>query len=362
MIRDLAAALDAWEHDTDVDIVLLDGAGDRGLCAGGDVRGLYEQIIGGRARGHRRLLPRRVRPERAHRRVPQADRRDRRRHHDGRRHRPRRSRRDPRSSPSGRSSRCPRPASASPPTSAAPGCSRRAPGASANTSALTGASMDASDAIYAGFADHFVPVGAPRCAARRARDPRRSRRARPSSCCCSTRRPQPSRLDAARAWIDDAFAADTVAEIVERLRARPEPEAAATADVLGELAPTALAVTLEAVRRARELPDLRAALAQEYGLVLWFATTPARPRGGHPRAGRRQGPLARAGSRRRSPTWHRMPRHPLSRTNRRHRSGADGSDDRGRRGAARGAATRSESRSTGSSSSSPASPRSGSPT
>ena len=40
MIRDLAAALDAWEHDTDVELVLLDGAGERGLCAGGDVRGL----------------------------------------------------------------------------------------------------------------------------------------------------------------------------------------------------------------------------------------------------------------------------------------------------------------------------------
>ena len=30
---------------------------------------------------------------------------------------------------------------------------------------------------------------------------------------------------------------------------------------------------LEAVRRARKLPDLRATLAQEYGLVLWFGTT-----------------------------------------------------------------------------------------
>ena len=103
--------------------------------------------------------------------------------------------------------------------------------------------------------------------------PAQTRRARPNWCCCSTRRPEPSRLRDARAWIDEAFAAETVAEIVERLRARPEPEASATADLLGELAPTALAVTLEAVRRARELPGLRAALAQEYGLVLWFATT-----------------------------------------------------------------------------------------
>jgi enoyl-CoA hydratase len=85
--------------------------------------------------------------------------------------------------------------------------------------------------------------------------------------------PPPSALAAKRDWIDDAFAADTVADIVDRLRARPEAEAATTANVLAQLAPTALAVTLEAVRRARHLPDLRAALAQEYGLVLWFATT-----------------------------------------------------------------------------------------
>ena len=48
MIRDLATALDAWEHDERVHVVLLDGAGERGLCAGGDVRGLWEQIVAGR--------------------------------------------------------------------------------------------------------------------------------------------------------------------------------------------------------------------------------------------------------------------------------------------------------------------------
>ena len=49
-----------------------------------------------------------------------------------------------------------------------------------------------------------------------------------------------------------------VAEIIERLRARPEPEASATADELDALSPTALTVTLAAVRAARELPSLRA--------------------------------------------------------------------------------------------------------
>src|SRR5690606_2706542 len=47
MVEALSAALDRWEDDAEVDIVLLDGSGDRGFCAGGDVRGLYDQITGG---------------------------------------------------------------------------------------------------------------------------------------------------------------------------------------------------------------------------------------------------------------------------------------------------------------------------
>lgn len=74
-------------------------------------------------------------------------------------------------------------------------------------------------------------------------------------------------------WIDDAFAGESVTEIIERLRARPEPGAAEAVAILTQLSPTSLAVTLEAVRRARTLPDLRAALAQEYGLVMWFVTS-----------------------------------------------------------------------------------------
>ena len=49
MIDGLAAALDGWRDDTDVAIVLLTGAGGRGLCAGGDVRGLSAQIRAGEA-------------------------------------------------------------------------------------------------------------------------------------------------------------------------------------------------------------------------------------------------------------------------------------------------------------------------
>jgi enoyl-CoA hydratase len=42
MFRDIDRALDQFEADPAVGLILLEGAGDRGLCAGGDIRALYE--------------------------------------------------------------------------------------------------------------------------------------------------------------------------------------------------------------------------------------------------------------------------------------------------------------------------------
>ncbi len=271
MIRDLAAALDAWEHDTDVELVLLDGAGDRGLCAGGDVRGLAERVNDGRAdesalffreeyalnariaeypkpivaiadgitmgggiglAGH---APIRIVTERSKLAMPETR-------------------------------------IGFTPDVGGTWLLAHAPGRIGEYLGLTGAVMDASDAIYAGFADHFVP--AERLDALRDAFETRADPSSPTELVLLfDETAAPSRLEQAREWIDDAFAADTVAEIVERLRARPEAEASATADLLGELAPTGLAVTLASVRRSRELAGLRDALDQEYGLVMWFATT-----------------------------------------------------------------------------------------
>ncbi len=41
------AALDRFESDPAVTVVMLEGAGERGLCAGGDIRGLYESSKAG---------------------------------------------------------------------------------------------------------------------------------------------------------------------------------------------------------------------------------------------------------------------------------------------------------------------------
>jgi enoyl-CoA hydratase len=271
MVQRLATALDEWQHSADVDVVLLDGAGERGFCAGGDVRGLAEQIRSGDAEaagvffraeyalnariaeypmpvvaiadgvtmgggvglaGHAAV---RVVTERSRLAMPETR-------------------------------------IGFTPDVGGTWLLGHAPGRIGEYLALTGESMDAADAVYAGFADHLVPSDRLPALAEALES-----RADPSSptelVLLFDETPGPSRLEGARDWIDDAFAADSVSEIVGRLRARPEAAASATADALAQLSPVALTVTLESVRRARALPDLRAVLAQEYGLVLWFAAT-----------------------------------------------------------------------------------------
>lgn len=271
MIDAVAAALDAWEHDTDIEIVLLDGAGDRGFCAGGDVRGLYEHIKAGdpeetgvffraeyalNARiaeypkpivvfadgitmgggiglaGHAAI---RIVTERSTLAMPETR-------------------------------------IGFTPDVGGTWLLGRAPGRLGEYLALTGASIDAADALYAGLADHFVP-SANLDGLRDALGTRADPSSPTELVLLFDETPDPPSLSAHREWIDDAFSADTVGGIVQRLRSRPEPEASAAADVLEELSPTGLAVTLEAVRRARGLAGLRATLEQEYALVLWFATT-----------------------------------------------------------------------------------------
>jgi enoyl-CoA hydratase len=47
MTRGIVAALNGFEADPAVSLILLEGSGERGLCAGGDIRGLYESARAG---------------------------------------------------------------------------------------------------------------------------------------------------------------------------------------------------------------------------------------------------------------------------------------------------------------------------
>lgn len=51
MVKAITAALQAWRDDRAIEVVVLDGAGEKALCAGGDVRWLYDKRAEGTAAG-----------------------------------------------------------------------------------------------------------------------------------------------------------------------------------------------------------------------------------------------------------------------------------------------------------------------
>lgn len=268
MIAEITRALVAWRDDSDVQIVLIDGAGERGMCAGGDVRRLHAQIVSGHPErsaeffraeyamnamiaeypkpvvaladgitmgggiglaGHAAI---RVVTERSRLAMPETR-------------------------------------IGFTPDVGGTWLLGRAPGRLGEYFGLTGATMSGADAVYLGFADHFVPSD--RLDALREALAFRADPTSPSEIVLLfDETPEPSQLPAAREWIDEVFSADTVHEILARLHAAGTEEAAATAELLEGLAPTGLAVTLDAVREARALPGLRAALEGEYRRVMWF--------------------------------------------------------------------------------------------
>lgn len=289
MVTALAEVLELWRTDSEVGLVVLDGAGDRGFSAGGDIRelhgfaesGRYEQAhaffraeyrldamiarypkpvvaimdgitMGGGIglTGHASI---RIVTERSKLAMPETR-------------------------------------IGFTPDVGGSWLLANAPGELGVHLALNSRTMDASDAMHAGFADAFVPADRVphllQALAERA-DP-----GTPSEIVMLfDETPGPSSLALARDWVDACYSAPTVPEMVARLRSfargdgasgadaslpkHPlDPDAprhaAAAADELEALSPTALAVTLEAVRRARTLPRLEAALEQEFRAVTWF--------------------------------------------------------------------------------------------
>ena len=140
-----------------------------------------------------------------------------------------------------------------------------APGKVGTYLGLTGARMSGADAIYARFADTYVPskhlvelVDALREADRSTVDEVIAE--------FSIANPA-SELHGIAGEIDEAFAAGTVEAIVEALSRNPSPWAAKTVAGLKTKSPRALKATLAAVRQARTLPSIEAALDVEYRLV-----------------------------------------------------------------------------------------------
>jgi enoyl-CoA hydratase len=128
--------------------------------------------------------------------------------------------------------------------------------------ALTARTASAADAIELGLADAFVPRD-------RIAHLIASLEQLPADeavAALSAEPPTGARASDAP-WIEQAFAHDTVAEILDDLAASAAPAAAETAALIRTKSPTALALTLESLRRARDLPSLEACFNQELTLM-----------------------------------------------------------------------------------------------
>ena len=141
------------------------------------------------------------------------------------------------------------------------------PGETGTHAALTGAHLSGADALFLGLADCFVPSGRlPDLAAALETEEAEAAVARFAE-------PAPaSALAAQQEWIDACYSSDDAGEILRRLRAfggEAAGEAAAAADTIEAKSPTAVKVALESLRRVRGL-SLEQALEQEYRVGLRF--------------------------------------------------------------------------------------------
>ena len=268
MVQDIATALAAWRKDPAVQVIILDGAGGRALCAGGDVISFYDAsprgakpdatyaanfwrdeyrlnaaikhcpkpyvaimdgiVMGGgvglAAHGRYRLVTEKTMvamPETAIGLIPDVG---------------------------------------------GTWLLGHAQGRCGEYLGLTGARMDGSDAIQAGFADCFVPRGEIAALVARLSDDKGGAIDDIMEAAADNPVP-PSKLASAHALISQIFAEDTVEAMHQMALGTTDPLAQRVASDLASKSPKALKLALAAIRQARSTPTLEAALTVEYRLV-----------------------------------------------------------------------------------------------
>ncbi|MCW3768633.1 enoyl-CoA hydratase/isomerase family protein [Paenarthrobacter ureafaciens] len=259
MVKAMLQQLAAWADDESVAAVLVRGAGDRGLCAGGDIVAIYKDMLHGgsetadfwadeyrlnalianypkpyvafmdglvlgggvgvSAHGSVRIVTERTRtgmPETTIGFVPDVG---------------------------------------------GTLLLSRAPGETGTHAALTGAHLSGADALLLGLADYFVPSESLPALTEALES------STPEDAVVRFAQAAPdSALAAQREWIDACYAADDAEEIVHRLH-EAGGEAADAADTIAAKSPTSVKVTLASLRRVRGL-SLEEALDQEYRVGL----------------------------------------------------------------------------------------------
>ncbi|MBX9592149.1 MAG: enoyl-CoA hydratase/isomerase family protein [Hyphomonadaceae bacterium] len=264
MVGQIWEALVAWQSDPTVELVLLEGAGDRALCAGGDVRSLYESradgsgfartfwrdeyrlnaligryrkpyvalqdgIVMGGGIGLSGHAAYRIVTERSQLAMPETG-------------------------------------IGLIPDVGGTWLLAHAPGQAGLYLGLTGETMHAADAVHAGFSDSFLPSANVSALTAQLCDPKGGDVA--TVVARSAQQPGPSALAAKGGDIDKAFAGDTMEAILATLARMPGDWAAKTHATLMQKSPKAQKLTLAAIRKARSLRSLQEALTVEFRLTV----------------------------------------------------------------------------------------------
>lgn len=263
MVAGMRAALAEWANDAAVTTVVVSGAGERGLCAGGDIVGIYNDaknggndserfwaeeyrlnseisrypkpyvaimdgvVLGGgigiSAHGSVRVVTERTRvgmPEVGIGFFPDVG---------------------------------------------GTWLLSHSPGELGTHAALTGGMLSGSDALVLGLADKYMPSDRlPLFIAALESESVESALAR------FTDQAPYSELALRRVWIDECYRGDDASAMVAALRASDSPEARETAEVIVTKSPTSVSVTLEALRRAARLGSLEEVLDQDMRVGLHF--------------------------------------------------------------------------------------------
>jgi len=261
----MTALLRSWAGDPHAGAILIDGAGERGLCAGGDIRALYDAAKSGDALPQQFwateyhldvLIARYPKPvvaimdgvvmgggmglsmHASHRVVTE------------------------------------RSAIAMPevgigyfPDVGASFVLARSPGYAGTHLALTGSRIGAADAIYCCLADVHI------AAARLADIPAALADCRTADEVTARLRdmsvaPHAGRLAASRPWIDGCYASDDAEDIVARLRQCDDTAAAAALDIISKVSPTSLKITLRNLRAALSFGKVEQSFQQDYRISL----------------------------------------------------------------------------------------------
>lgn len=271
MVQHIVRALDDWRDDPLIHTVAIVGAGDRGLCAGGDIIALRNQAIQGEGSGAaafwadeyemNALIAEYPKPvvavqdglvlgggigvsgHASHRIVTERSQLG-----------------------------FPEVSIGFVPDVGASWLLTRAPGLTGLRIALTGESVGAADAIYLGLSDVYVT-------SERLPELLTALETQPVDTVLPQFVSQPvaAKLETARVWIDEAFDHDSVVDILvalNELAATGNSDAKDIAQIIATKSPVALATTLALLRKAVEVTDLVSALDVEYRVTTHLLTHP----------------------------------------------------------------------------------------